>query len=489
MEKERDRYTLVLFGRMIVKSFRIMIISFQLYALLSISLVSSVVAKSWIATHDVFEMWISLFDNRVSMLLLLNLGVVILFQIGRSLQQFFLGTMVNSELQMASDNIKRVVLTVISILLLRAANMEPAHVIQIPFPLFLRYLAFLIRAKLGGISLTQSMNAKSVHKRLFIVQTLSLIFAFQLSISYFKTHKIEKDGLSLILTIELAEAFIDILEDFVKHVILICDIESNGASMRTFKANFLCELFSHIMHMIISIAYFSSGNIIENLIFTGMEIPRLLSGVIKRVVRFLEWKKLVNIVETQLEAPSGEELTNTCIICRQQITAEDSRKLPCNHVYHTNCLIRWVSEHTNCALCQYDLSQLVKPHRDMIYDHTMIPDEEGLPDVPVEEFDFNDFTDILEAAQPAHPDQEPEPEPEPEPETEPELELELEQLETPLIIPQQEEVLVREEEPVAEMHTEIESDDDFDEILRRIEACQNELALLRTLVEKKRRRL
>lgn len=462
-----------------------MIISFQLYALLSISLVSSVVAKSWISTHDVFEMWISLFDNRLSMLLVLNLGVVIVFQIGRSLQQFFLGTMVKSELQMASDNIKRVVLTVISILLLRAANMEPAHVIQIPFPLFLRYIAFLIRAKLGGISLSQSTNSKQVHKRLFILQTLSLIFSFQLSISYFKDHKVEKDGLSLILTIELVEAFIDILEDFAKHMILICDIESNGSSMKTFKANFLCELFSDIMHMMLSVVYFSSGNIIENLIFTGMEIPRLLAGVVKRVLRFLAWKKLVNIVETKLEAPTGDELGNTCIICRQQITAEDSRKLPCNHVYHTNCLIRWVSEHTSCALCQYDLSRLVKPESNTAYAANLITDDDPL-NQPVEEYDFHDFADVIHEEEPTEHDFT---------RIAQGLDTEPEQLETPLMnepvlgAPAREPEPEPEVEQVEEIQTEeVDSDDEFDEIMRRIEACQNELACLKKLVEKKRLR-
>lgn len=31
------------------------------------------------------------------------------------------------------------------------------------------------------------------------------------------------------------------------------------------------------------------------------------------------------------------------------------RKLVCNHIFHINCIEKWLSENTNCPMCRYEL--------------------------------------------------------------------------------------------------------------------------------------
>lgn len=49
-----------------------------------------------------------------------------------------------------------------------------------------------------------------------------------------------------------------------------------------------------------------------------------------------------------------EELTesdNVCIICREEMQSA-SKKLPCNHIFHTSCLRSWFQRHQTCPTCR-----------------------------------------------------------------------------------------------------------------------------------------
>ncbi len=53
---------------------------------------------------------------------------------------------------------------------------------------------------------------------------------------------------------------------------------------------------------------------------------------------------------------TDEELANTdnvCIICRDEMVASPStKKLPCNHIFHKNCLRSWFQRQQTCPTCR-----------------------------------------------------------------------------------------------------------------------------------------
>lgn len=54
-----------------------------------------------------------------------------------------------------------------------------------------------------------------------------------------------------------------------------------------------------------------------------------------------------------------EELANidsTCIICREEMTAESQpKRLPCSHVFHAHCLRSWFQRQQTCPTCRTDI--------------------------------------------------------------------------------------------------------------------------------------
>ena len=55
---------------------------------------------------------------------------------------------------------------------------------------------------------------------------------------------------------------------------------------------------------------------------------------------------------------TAEELANTdnvCIICREEMLAPTTKKLPCNHIFHKSCLRSWFQRQQTCPTCRLDV--------------------------------------------------------------------------------------------------------------------------------------
>lgn len=64
-------------------------------------------------------------------------------------------------------------------------------------------------------------------------------------------------------------------------------------------------------------------------------------------------KSLPTIPITQEHVVSGLE----CPVCKEDYSAgENVRQLPCNHLFHNDCIIPWLEQHDTCPVCRKSLS-------------------------------------------------------------------------------------------------------------------------------------
>merc|ERR1719232_1033053 len=63
-------------------------------------------------------------------------------------------------------------------------------------------------------------------------------------------------------------------------------------------------------------------------------------------------------MDTLYPDATAEELAatdNVCIICREEMTASSTKKLPCGHIFHRNCLRSWFQRQQTCPTCRLDV--------------------------------------------------------------------------------------------------------------------------------------
>jgi len=67
------------------------------------------------------------------------------------------------------------------------------------------------------------------------------------------------------------------------------------------------------------------------------------------------FRKMTISLNYSMSSPSEEELASLsdhlCIICRDEITQETSKKLSCGHIFHIACLQNWMIRQYSCPTC------------------------------------------------------------------------------------------------------------------------------------------
>lgn len=60
-------------------------------------------------------------------------------------------------------------------------------------------------------------------------------------------------------------------------------------------------------------------------------------------------------MNSKFPTATDEELRDvdcTCVVCRDEMVAESSKKLPCGHIFHFECLRAWLEGNTTCPTCR-----------------------------------------------------------------------------------------------------------------------------------------
>lgn len=74
-------------------------------------------------------------------------------------------------------------------------------------------------------------------------------------------------------------------------------------------------------------------------------------------------RRAIRNMNTLYPDATTEELQagdNVCIICREEMMT-NSKKLPCNHIFHTSCLRSWFQRQQTCPTCRMDVLRMPRP--------------------------------------------------------------------------------------------------------------------------------
>ncbi|CAN0877104.1 Probable E3 ubiquitin-protein ligase RHC1A [Linum grandiflorum] len=65
---------------------------------------------------------------------------------------------------------------------------------------------------------------------------------------------------------------------------------------------------------------------------------------------------------SSIDAMPRVKITRTdshCPVCKDEFeVGSEARQMPCNHIYHTDCIVPWLVQHNSCPVCRQELSSL-----------------------------------------------------------------------------------------------------------------------------------
>jgi E3 ubiquitin-protein ligase synoviolin len=89
------------------------------------------------------------------------------------------------------------------------------------------------------------------------------------------------------------------------------------------------------------------------------EVYMSFAALKERLTAFLKYRQLMASMN-RFKTGTDEELDEAgriCIICRDEMTTADCKRLPiCHHLFHKSCLREWLVQQQSCPTCRSDIS-------------------------------------------------------------------------------------------------------------------------------------
>ena len=334
------------------------IFSFQIYSLISTILVIIRIIDCFRFNCDIFQVCISLFSSNKDLIILGNFGVMILLQISRYISQSVLKISIQSlKEQIAKKFSEFFVQFFLMIYLLSPTNI-PFEVLWLSIlPLYIYYLYLVLDETIKNFMSTQPNIEVRQHQNIFTLEII-LFYITLKSILYLCSLNNNNVSIQFFyknLVYNSATVLVSILRTILNHIYFLrlknkhATLFDNFMIQVTTDSNFLA-----IKALILGIY---AIYIVLNLsvpAYIYVDIFYQIYGLIREILIKTKTKKFVTVTLNQYPSPTEEEISNDdiCIICRTQMTITDSKKLPCGHIFHKDCIIQWFSNKDQCPICK-----------------------------------------------------------------------------------------------------------------------------------------
>jgi hypothetical protein len=197
------------------------------------------------------------------------------------------------------------------------------------------------------------------HHRLFIFDMLNFIFGYRMIFHCWDREEMTPMFFLYVFGIQFS-IFTSCL-NVCRHFIYSSQPDGPNSSLAAMKPAFLSQMVLFGLEGIANLA------LVIAIIWTWQPVTLIVTAVFymlvrlmmaeQEYIRFSDWEKTRKPLDLLPDASSVDLLKgDLCIICRQAMTPENSKRLPCHHCMHVYCMAKWIGYQAKCPLCQTDLS-------------------------------------------------------------------------------------------------------------------------------------
>lgn len=323
-----------------------MITRVSLYTI-SCFLFTSLILFNSIATYKQFYIIVvKLFTNKLTRLLLINDMLVLLYWFGQSLIWYFFNELKLSESEKIWENSYVTIIETFLALTIFRNDMNLYCLNLFVMTLFVKIFHWGCKLRTSYIENSPEPSDSEYYK----VCTLSfLCILIDLAVISYFSYGIYHKGPSvkLFFLTEFIIIFIQILSTFTRLIFFKLP-EWERKDTYLFYLDIITDISQSIVYIIFFFVIYYHYGLPIHLI---RDIFTTVQSIMKRITDFYNYRRLSSNLENKIPDATPEEFHDKeCVICWSKL--ESAKKLPCGHLFHSNCLKTWLEEATHCPLCR-----------------------------------------------------------------------------------------------------------------------------------------
>ncbi|XP_067681228.1 E3 ubiquitin-protein ligase synoviolin-like isoform X1 [Haliotis asinina] len=213
------------------------------------------------------------------------------------------------------------------------------------------------------------MERSPVISLLFHCRVLSLLSFLGVLDVYFINHAyystlLKGASVQLVFGFEYAILLTVVLMTFMKYVLHTVDLQSENPWENKAVYLLYTELVMGFIRVMLYIVFMAIMIKVHTFpLFAIRPMYLSLRSFKKALHDVIMSRRAIRNMNTLYPDATPEELEagdNVCIICREEMVTS-SKKLPCNHIFHTNCLRSWFQRQQTCPTCRMDVLRMPRP--------------------------------------------------------------------------------------------------------------------------------
>jgi len=332
-----------------------------LLTLASLGLTAAVVGNAWFQRQQFYPSVVYITKSNPSMAVLYIQALVMVILMGKLMRKIFFGQLRAAEFEHLMERSWYAVTETCLAFTVFKDDFSPKFVALFTLLLFLKSFHWLAEERVDF------MERSPVITVLFHLRVISLAVVLASLDGFFMQHAYQSTltkgaSVQLVFGFEYAILITIVINTIVKYILHSIDVHGENPWENKAVYMLYAELVIGFVKVLLYVLFFVIMVRIYTLPLFAVRPMYLTMRAFKKAFNDVVLsRRAIHNMNTLYPTATAEELSTTdniCIICREEMVAASTKKLPCNHIFHGNCLRSWFQRQQTCPTCRLDVLRI-----------------------------------------------------------------------------------------------------------------------------------
>eukprot|EP00397_Hematodinium_sp_SG-2012_P017005 GEMP01017368.1.p1 GENE.GEMP01017368.1~~GEMP01017368.1.p1 ORF type:complete len:669 (+),score=160.13 GEMP01017368.1:91-2097(+) len=333
------------------------------YFLLSTLLALGNLAHAFITYEQFYPAVIHLSGDKLSRVILYNFAFVLFLGFSLFTLRFFLGTLRELEVEQLIDTGRGFLADTILFLVFYSPTVDGKEVDTVYLVqficriIFMKVFHLIVQIRVSHM-FEVGLPRFWVNIKLFSLMLVLLVYDV-ITLKVYYPFSTRNSTFYAWIVFEALTMAVMLVATFFKYLIHIIDLRLEGGWPAKSAYLFYVDLIGDVANMTLFLI-FMMACVFQNPsrlpVYMMADVLQVARQLAMRLKAFRKYRAITANMEQKFPNATPEELekADSCIICRDTLH-DGSKKLPCSHVFHLDCLKNWIVMQQCCPTCRAEI--------------------------------------------------------------------------------------------------------------------------------------